>query len=270
MNNTKARNMKSFAKLFIQMYLHYSIQLMTISNPVPVEERLPVDKTKLMKLENRLLPTPSSAPTPSSKRSSTATSTSISTEFPQFLSFFSTIISLSTHFLFYHYLIQLTLSEIEQLVSQRRYNNSFSLRASMVASEGFIDQFTDVGIIHEDEKNSIFLMKLMKLAQLLGYVYSLFPTSLEESGNNNNNDEEGYGSPTSPSVYQFTNSLPLCEILEKSLKDNTRSYTIIWILGFLNAVMPSTSQFKDVLVLLYTIQKNEKYLPINDQFSTIE
>lgn len=270
--------------------MNYSLSasFLPVSNP----DKIPVDKNKLLKLENRFFsPESTTGGTRAAGNSSQGKKFVPSgdyptqSDFPGFISFFSRVISLSNHYLFYHYLIQLTLTEIDHLVSQRKYNNAFSLRASMVASEGFIDQFTDIGIIHENEKNSIFLIKLMRLAQFLGYVYSLFPGPTDVTST----EDEGYSSPMSSTAYRFTNVLPLHEVLEKSLNEKTTFYTVLWILSFLNMFGLSNNngennitsksivevknrfiQFKEVLMLLNLIQNNDKYSPITEQFDALE
>jgi hypothetical protein len=370
--------MKSFAKLFLQMYLHYATQMMnTLAStpstlipptsssgiphstpPNPNPRFNPTDK--LMKLETRLLNTSlnpsSSSPHISSSSSSSANPVGAhsrpssellnNNEFEGFLLFFSKFLNYSNHYLFYHHVIQSSLQEIEQLLQPRKYYLADALSSTSILDDGAgpipggnslssshphhsIDQFHEIGVLNDNEKNILLLMKILKLAQVIGYLY--FSAQFEEEiatfsahSKASSSVMDGIGldlnadepvSPTSAATssstsYLYKHLIPLKTILEKNLKEKTIYFTILWILSFLKMMKPiyynhnpepSTANsnnnnnpsatkesireaqnqllknrsflfhhFKDLLLLLHTIQFNEKFFPSIDQLSSIE
>jgi hypothetical protein len=338
--------MKSFAKLFLQMYLHYSTQMMdslsfssassssvsthprtssslnpaaasfssqnssaSVNPPSVPFNRLGFNNAatdKIMKLENRLLN--SATIEASSKQNSRNKSTGElhNTEFEGFLLFFSKFLNYSNHHLFYYHIIQSSLQEIEQLLQSRTGNSLVSTSAGhqllqYQQQHHFQEQFSEIGVLSDNEKHALLLMKIMKLGQMIGYLY--FSDELEEemihfssthaTMPRNENTSNDPPSPTpavgGSSFYFYKHVIPLKTILEKNLKEKTIYFTILWILSFLKMMKPLYyqssatiqqqqmgnhlflfNQFKDLLVLLYTIQHNEKFFPAIGHINSVE
>jgi hypothetical protein len=267
--------MKSFADLFIKMFLHYSTQMM-FRYQRKLEARLTEPSPLTGGLSNHVGRNSRIKPT-------VKESDRNSYEFEGFLSFFSRFISFSNNYLLNQHLLHLSLLEIERLIEEKRFvrsSSSFTYGAvhSKLVVPSSVNNYTEVGVLHENERSLIFLAKLTKLGQLVGYVY--FNHSFEEEIN-------------PQSRYSITTVIPLKVILENGFSEGTAPFVTLWIVSFLKMIYPiyswnsgptesnsSTvqsssklslfSQFREVFVLLWSFSRSSNVITSADSLSTLE